>query len=356
MTDLDYIYLASPFNHPDEGVRIKRFDEATLFGFALTEAGLNVYCPITQSRTLQEVATHCRAGITRQLAHEEWMRVDIAFLSKAKLLVVLCLDGWEVSKGVFEETEYAKANGIPMVCIQPTEEFLFSLTKIKVALGLEDVKIGKMTGDPCGKCTQVLTTCPPQYPCQQVKGKIPLTPGMLKSTMEEFGKTMTDALGSTPFKGVKAEQAKEPYKGVKAAQAADKPTTLNFPWTGYGPEDYYLSIIGVGMASIIDDMVDKTHVLDQLETVENVINGPFGHSVSGLQVNEVFVVGMKKHGLRTHLNYDILDVELLVDALGRHILKGLDNLDEESGLPHAAHALANIYMIRGIYRRTGGDI
>src|ERR1035438_412186 len=114
MNDLDYIYLASPYNHKSVRTRQKRIDAVTAFGFKLIQEGLNVFCPITQSSNLQKTSGD-------KLTHEEWMRVDIAFLSKAKLLVVFCLDGWMESVGVKEEIDYAvdPRNDIPVVYVHP---------------------------------------------------------------------------------------------------------------------------------------------------------------------------------------------------------------------------------------------
>lgn len=55
--------------------------------------------------------------------------------------------------------------------------------------------------------------------------------------------------------------------------------------------------------------------------------------------------GAGKHGRNNYLdNPEVTDQEL-VAAARRHILETPDSVDEESGLPHLAHAAANIAML-----------
>jgi len=105
-----YIYLASPYSTDDVVLRAKRAYLVSKVGYKLTEAGMNVFCPVTMSHNVQLSADEHN----RVLTHEEWMRVDYSFLQYAEGLYVLMLDGWDVSRGVKEEIEYAVEHNIPI--------------------------------------------------------------------------------------------------------------------------------------------------------------------------------------------------------------------------------------------------
>lgn len=95
------IYLASPYSHPDPAVRQERYEQAMAAQAYLLRQGQHVYSPI--------VACHPMA-----LAHalptddEWWSEYDRDMLTRCVELYVLCLPGWEESKGVAQEIEWAK--------------------------------------------------------------------------------------------------------------------------------------------------------------------------------------------------------------------------------------------------------
>lgn len=105
----ELVYLASPYTHDDLGVRHARERKATLAAGKLVEMGFSVVAPITQSHRIAELTPGIGA-----LAHDTWMEVDIAILKRVDRLIVLEIEGWDVSKGVQEEVSCAQEHGIPV--------------------------------------------------------------------------------------------------------------------------------------------------------------------------------------------------------------------------------------------------
>lgn len=104
-----FIYLASPYSHPEESVRDFRVEQVFLAAAELLNDGIIVFSPIIHTYQLEQ-------RIDPELAqdHSFWMRMDIAVLKHAARLVVLRLPGWEQSKGVAEEIAVAHACHIPV--------------------------------------------------------------------------------------------------------------------------------------------------------------------------------------------------------------------------------------------------
>lgn len=80
------------------------------------QKGYVVFCPIAHSHPVAE------AMGSRATDHNFWMVQDLPLLAKASRLVILKLPGWEYSKGIAEESDFARANGIPIEHMAPTGE------------------------------------------------------------------------------------------------------------------------------------------------------------------------------------------------------------------------------------------
>ena len=106
---MSFLYLGSPYSNADPMVRQERFLKACHAASRLMAKGQSVFCPIAQSHPIAEVM-----GPGKATDHAFWMAVDLPILAKADRLVILTLPGWEDSKGIAEETNFAKANGIPI--------------------------------------------------------------------------------------------------------------------------------------------------------------------------------------------------------------------------------------------------
>lgn len=102
-----YTYLASPYSHQDEGVRLARYIAVAKAAGELMMQGEVVFCPITHSHQI---------GIAIDLPTDYtfWMKQDTPFLAHAGSIAVLTLRGWKESRGVTREVAIAKNLGIPV--------------------------------------------------------------------------------------------------------------------------------------------------------------------------------------------------------------------------------------------------
>lgn len=95
-----YTYLASPFTHKDPLVREMRFLAAEHATNWLLQNRVWTYSPIV----------HCHSmAKTYNLPHDAafWDEYDKTMLSSARDMLVLRYEGWEKSKGVTSEIEFA---------------------------------------------------------------------------------------------------------------------------------------------------------------------------------------------------------------------------------------------------------
>lgn len=102
-----YIYLASPYSHPNPAVREMRYVEVCKAAAKLMKAGRIVFSPIAHSHPIEVI------GIGETESGEFWKKQDIPLLRHASELYVLCLDGWKDSAGLKWEMEIAESLHIP---------------------------------------------------------------------------------------------------------------------------------------------------------------------------------------------------------------------------------------------------
>jgi hypothetical protein len=112
-----FIYLASPYTHPDPLVMKSRFETVAIVTARLLAEGEVVFSPICHCHPIKDLAS---------LPHtwDFWEPYDRAFLSVAKALYVLKLPGWKESVGVQAEIRIAKEMGIPIKYISPTRKYV----------------------------------------------------------------------------------------------------------------------------------------------------------------------------------------------------------------------------------------
>lgn len=106
---MSYVYLASPYSHPEASVRDERHRLACKKTAQYINKGLAVFCPIAHTH---HVADHMDEKL--RMDFDLWMKVDLPMVRMAKELHVLCIDGWRSSRGVTREIEYASLLGIPV--------------------------------------------------------------------------------------------------------------------------------------------------------------------------------------------------------------------------------------------------
>jgi len=104
------IYLASPYSHPWPELRQARFLAAKNVVSKLMSAGKVVFSPIVYSHQFaSEHGTDFRS----------WAKFNLEMLNLADELIVLMIDGWELSEGVWTEVEHAKEIGKPVGYLNP---------------------------------------------------------------------------------------------------------------------------------------------------------------------------------------------------------------------------------------------
>lgn len=110
MQTTGFVYLASPYTHPDPLVREERYIRTAATLATLLRNRVWTYSPIVHCHELAK---------TWGLPHDAkfWFDYDMAMLAKADSLSVLMLDGWHKSVGVKGEMAAAKALGLPITFI-----------------------------------------------------------------------------------------------------------------------------------------------------------------------------------------------------------------------------------------------
>lgn len=108
-----FIYLASPYTHPDPAVRQMRFEQACQAAAKLMLAGHAVFSPIAHSHSVETI------GIQQVKNGAFWKSQDIPLLRHASKLMVLKLDGWLESSGIGWEMDTAHALMIPVGYMDP---------------------------------------------------------------------------------------------------------------------------------------------------------------------------------------------------------------------------------------------
>jgi hypothetical protein len=115
------IYLASPYSHTNPEVVLERFQEAEIATATLLKNGEKVWSPIV----------HCHAlACAYQMPTDAqfWKSYNEDFIRRADEVLVLQIQGWDASKGVKMEIEFANFVGIPLNYITPRNGYVRSPT------------------------------------------------------------------------------------------------------------------------------------------------------------------------------------------------------------------------------------
>jgi hypothetical protein len=99
------IYLASPYSHTNPAVRTFRYEYTRVITTNLLRTGLAVFSPIVYGRSMEGIIG------TDYLS---WKLLNDAMLEVCTSMLVLKLDGWDISKGVRYEIEKATARKLPI--------------------------------------------------------------------------------------------------------------------------------------------------------------------------------------------------------------------------------------------------
>ena len=117
------LYLACPFSHHDETVQRQRYHLACRAAAKLLQSGIVVFSPLANSVPAVEIG-----GL--ELDHAGFLNIDLPILRRCDEMLVLCLEGWQQSRGVQQELGEAIAFQKPVTMIKEEEiEHLPLITK-----------------------------------------------------------------------------------------------------------------------------------------------------------------------------------------------------------------------------------
>lgn len=108
---MSFTYIASPYTHTDPKVMEDRFNAVSAFTAQKIKEGEIVYSPIAHSHPLA-VSYRLRGDF------DFWMQQNYGMLSKASKMIVLCLPGWQDSKGVQAEIVFAAKCGVAVEFVE----------------------------------------------------------------------------------------------------------------------------------------------------------------------------------------------------------------------------------------------
>lgn len=118
--DGQFLYLASPYFHPDPKVREERWLEAASAAAWLMSGGgdiiddsgekFTVFSPIAMGHPISVMGAH--QGIPAGFDYHYWQSSNQAFLDASQHFIALQIEGWESSLGMREELAYARKRGL----------------------------------------------------------------------------------------------------------------------------------------------------------------------------------------------------------------------------------------------------
>lgn len=107
---MSFIYVASPYSHIDEEVREQRFASARNFVASFLKNEYRprhaIYSPIVHFHEVAKVH-----GLGKDFKF--WQIQNRKMIIQASILFVLKISGWQTSKGVTAERDWARNYGIP---------------------------------------------------------------------------------------------------------------------------------------------------------------------------------------------------------------------------------------------------
>ena len=105
-----FAYIASPYSHPTSYVMQERFNQVESYTAQCMKNNMVVFSPIVHCHTLAQnykLPTH----------FDFWQKYCLGMLAFSTELFVLKMEGWEDSKGVQSEIQFAKRIGLPIIYI-----------------------------------------------------------------------------------------------------------------------------------------------------------------------------------------------------------------------------------------------
>jgi hypothetical protein len=105
------IYVASPYNHPQDEIRIKNYEIVSLYTAKLIAEGKVAISPIAYGHPLLSF-------VEIPYDWQFWSNFCLSFLDVCTEMHVLKMEGWDKSRGVAEEIEYAKQKNIEIKYVE----------------------------------------------------------------------------------------------------------------------------------------------------------------------------------------------------------------------------------------------
>ena len=103
------IYLCAPYSHPELHVRLWRVNQVNRKAAELMMQGNLVFSPLSHSHPISNYCT------VDPCDHDFWLRQDLWILDICDEMHILCLWGWNKSKGIGIEIKHAESKGITIV-------------------------------------------------------------------------------------------------------------------------------------------------------------------------------------------------------------------------------------------------
>lgn len=108
---MEVVYLACPYVHENPAIMDYRVKQATEKAAELMLQGYNVFSPLTHSDPIAD-----ELDDETRFNHDFWLSRDIQLIQRCvDEIHVLCLEGWEESKGVGMELDEARRLGLNVV-------------------------------------------------------------------------------------------------------------------------------------------------------------------------------------------------------------------------------------------------
>jgi hypothetical protein len=92
----EFVYLASPYTHPEKLVMQERYEEICRLVAILIKQGYSVYSPIAHNHYIAD-----QYNLPRDA--EFWLSYDESFLFSCSFILIAGMPGWESSKGIAAE-------------------------------------------------------------------------------------------------------------------------------------------------------------------------------------------------------------------------------------------------------------
>ena len=104
------VYIAAPYRSSSNAIQQYRYVQSCMVAARLMEAGVCTFSPLANTIPVAVYANlHLPAGL--------YLQYDTTILRKCNELLVLAMDGWDVSEGVQYEIQCAKKMGIPIIVV-----------------------------------------------------------------------------------------------------------------------------------------------------------------------------------------------------------------------------------------------